>query len=140
MLDKTAVQNSDIPEILSASEKLSHPSTAAIRGIESGKDVLVMFGFKLKEKSRSGITCNLRRASNGSRSVRKRFVGHLSTLMSIHTSVVRRHNEQCSQKRKFNIFHAYMFCATKDSSGHTVKFGRSPDAHKRPTRNVSEQL
>jgi len=45
--DKTRVQNSNICEVLSAFEKLSHSSTAAIRGIERGKDVLVMFEFKL---------------------------------------------------------------------------------------------
>jgi hypothetical protein len=55
-------------------------------------------------------------------------------------SVVRRHNKQCSQKYISNKFHAYMFCATKDSTGHTVKSGRSRDAHKWPTRNVSEHL
>jgi hypothetical protein len=36
-------------------------------------------------------------------------------------SVVRRHNEQCSQKRNSNIFHVYMFCFTQDSTGYSVK-------------------
>ena len=30
----------------------------------------------------------------------------------------------------------YVLSATKDPTGHTVKGGRSPDAHKRPKRNV----
>jgi len=31
------------------------------------------------------------------------------------------HKEQFSQKGKSNILHANMFCATKGSTGHTVK-------------------
>jgi len=61
-------------------------------------------------------------------------------LSSIHTSGVRSHDEQCSQKRISNLVHAYMFCATMESTGHTVKVGRSRFAHKLPTRNISEQL
>jgi len=33
-----------------------------------------------------------------------------------------------------------MFCATEDSTGHTVKWWQSRDAHKWPTRNVFEHL
>ena len=33
-----------------------------------------------------------------------------------------------------------MFCATEDSTGHTVKWWQSRDAHKWPTRNVVEHL
>jgi len=33
-----------------------------------------------------------------------------------------------------------MFCATEDSTGHTVKWGRPRDAHKWPTRNVVEHF
>jgi len=40
---------------LSAFEKLSHSSTAAIRGIESGKFVLVMFQCKLKKSHESAL-------------------------------------------------------------------------------------
>jgi len=57
--DKTGVQNSNICEVSSAFEKLSHSSAAAIRGIESGKIVLVTFQFKWKKKWRIGITWNL---------------------------------------------------------------------------------
>jgi hypothetical protein len=56
LLDKTGVQNSNICEVLGAFEKLSHSSTTAFHGIESGKVVSVMCEFKLKKKSRSGIT------------------------------------------------------------------------------------
>jgi len=33
-----------------------------------------------------------------------------------------------------------MFCATKHSTGHTVKGGRSRNAHNWPTSNVAEHL
>jgi hypothetical protein len=33
-----------------------------------------------------------------------------------------------------------MFCATEDSTGHTIKWVRSWDSHKWPTRNVVEHL
>jgi len=33
-----------------------------------------------------------------------------------------------------------MFCAIKDSTGHTVKGARSRDSHKWLTRNVGEEL
>ena len=70
------------------------------------------------------------------------FVSSLqhTVLRTIHTSVVRRHNKQCSHKRNSNIFHASMFCATEDSTVHTAKGGRSRDAQKWPKHNVSEQL
>jgi hypothetical protein len=47
LLDKAGAQNSNIYEVLSAFEKLSHSSTTAIRGTECGKAVLVMFEFKI---------------------------------------------------------------------------------------------
>ena len=65
LLDKTGDQNSNICDDLSAFEKLSHSSTTALRDIEGGKDVLIMFEFKLKKMSQSDITCNLRRVSSG---------------------------------------------------------------------------
>jgi hypothetical protein len=33
-----------------------------------------------------------------------------------------------------------VFCATEDSTDHTVSWGRSRDAHKWPTRNIVEHL
>ena len=42
---------------------------AETRGIQIGKDV--KFEIKLKKRSRSGITCNLRSASSGTPSVLK---------------------------------------------------------------------
>ena len=50
LLDKTGDQNSNICDDLSAFEKLSHSSTTALRDIEGGKDVLIMFEFKLKAR------------------------------------------------------------------------------------------
>ena len=50
------------------------------------------------------------------------------------------HNKQCSQKYNANIFYAYTFCATKLSTGHTVKGERSRDVHSWPTHNVAEQI
>jgi len=55
LLDKTGVQNHNICEVLSAFVKLSHSSTAVFRGKESGKDVLVMFEFKLKESHETAL-------------------------------------------------------------------------------------
>jgi len=63
-----------------------------------------------------------------------------STLSSIYTSIVGRHNKQFSQKSNSNIFHAYMLCATKDSTGHTVKGAPSRNSHKCLTRKFAEQL
>jgi hypothetical protein len=68
LLDKTGFQNSDICEIFS----VSNLTKVVIRGIEIGKDV--MYEFNLKKMSRGVITCNLRCASSGTRSVRKRPV------------------------------------------------------------------
>ena len=49
---------------------------------------------------------------------------------NIHSHrLCKKHNKQCSEKRKFNIIHACMFCAAKDSTGHTVNCGLSRDAH-----------
>jgi hypothetical protein len=45
-----------------------------------------------------------------------------------YTSVVRRNKKHFCQKRNSNIFRAYMFCGIEDSTGHTVKCGRSRDA------------
>ena len=56
LLDKAEVQNSDSCEVLSAFDKVPHSTTTALRGIERGKDVLLMFEFKLRKESRSGIT------------------------------------------------------------------------------------
>jgi len=44
-----------------------------------------------------------------------------AVLRSIHTSIVRRRIEQCSQKRTSNKFHDSTFSANKDATGHTVK-------------------
>ena len=49
MLDIKGVENRNICEVLSAFEKLSYLSTAAIRGVGIGKVVLVMFEFKLRK-------------------------------------------------------------------------------------------
>jgi len=64
------------------------------------------------------------------------MISHIKAelLRSIRRSIVRRQNEQCSQKHNYNIIHGYVFCATKDSTGHTVKGRRSQDTHKWPTR------
>jgi len=51
-------------------ETLLHSSTAAIHGIERGDDVVLC--LDLQEMSHSGITGGLRKASSGTRSVRKR--------------------------------------------------------------------
>jgi len=56
---------------LGAYDKLSHSSTAVIRGIDCGIVVLVMFEFKLKKMSHRAITCGLGRASGDTGSVRK---------------------------------------------------------------------
>jgi len=48
--------------------------------------------------------------------------------------------KEWSQKYNANIFHAYMFCATKLSTGHTVKGERSRDVHSWPAHNVAEQI
>ena len=55
---------------LGAYDKLSHSSTAVIRGIDCGIVVLVMFEFKLKKMSHGAITCGLGRASGDTGSVR----------------------------------------------------------------------
>ena len=52
-------------------------------------------------------------------------------LRSIHTSVVRRHIEQCSPKRNSNMFHGPTFFATEGATAHRVMC-----AHKWPKRNV----
>ena len=114
-------------------------STAAIRGIERGKDVVVMFQF------RENITAALYVVSGRHLVALDPFVssrGLLSThRIKIHsTGGVRRHNKEYSPKCKVNIFHACMFCATKHSTGHTVKCGRSRDSHSWPTHNIAEQL
>ena len=56
---------------LGAYDKLSHSSTAVIRGIDCGIVVLVMFEFKLKKMSHRATTCGLGRASGDTGSVRK---------------------------------------------------------------------
>jgi hypothetical protein len=52
----------------------------------------------------------------------------------------KRHSKQYSQKRNSNIFYAYMGCATKNSTGHTIKRRWSRDSHEWITRKVSEQM
>ena len=76
-LDKITLQKSNISEVLSAFEKLSHSSTAVIRGIKSANDVLVKYEFKLKKKTRSGFTCKLGKSSSSTSTVRKRPVANL---------------------------------------------------------------
>ena len=88
-----------------------------------GKDV--MFEIKLKKRPRSLIICNLRISTSGTQSF---LSGPYS--VTIHTSVVRGLKGKCSRKLNSNIIHAYMFCATKDPMGHTVKGRRSRDSHK----------
>ena len=127
---------------LSAYGKLSHSSTAVFRGIDGGIVVLVMFEFKLKKMSHRAITCVLGRASGDTGSVRKFPFELFSDIkyQKIHKKVERRQNKQCSQKPNYSISHGYMFCATKRSTGHTIKCGMSRDVHSSPTRNVAEQL
>jgi len=64
---------------LGAYDKLSHSSTAVIRGIECEIVVLVMFEFKRKKMSHGAITCGQGRASGGTRSVRKVPLNSLAT-------------------------------------------------------------
>jgi len=80
MPDITWLENSNICEVLSAFASLSHSSTTAIRGIESGTFVLVIYQCKLKKKSLIVITCNLRCASSDSQTVRNGPVVLLATL------------------------------------------------------------
>ena len=71
---------------------------AAIRGIERGKNVLVMFGFKLKKMSQSAITCGLRRAYSGTRSVHKR------PLKSSATHSIKIHSHERCKKAQRTVF------------------------------------
>jgi len=56
----------------------THSSTQ-LRGTERGKEALVTSEFKLKKMSQRGITCGLRWAWSGTRSVRKRPLNSLAT-------------------------------------------------------------
>ena len=116
-------------------------STAVLRGIECEIVVLVMFEFKLKKMSHRAITCVLGRASSDTGSVRKFPFELFSDIIyqnSSHESW--KEAKQCSQEPNYSISHGYMFCATKRSTGHTIKCGRSRDIHSSPTRNVAEHL
>ena len=137
---KQGVENSNICEVSSAFKKLSHSSRAAIRSTEIGKVVLVMFQFKLRKKSRIGLTWNLRSTPSDYGTVRKKPAVCLATLSSAYTSVVRRHKKQISHKSDSNIFHENMLYATKDPTGHTVMGARSRHSHKWLTRNVAAHL
>jgi len=71
--------------------------------------------------------------------------GSLFLIFSVAVSIVTRsvvtwYHQQCWQKHNTNIFHAYAFYATMESTGHTEKCGGSQDAHNKPTLTVTEQL
>ena len=60
--------------------------------------------------------------------------GNLFLILSVAVCMVTRsvltwYHQQCSQKHNTNIFHAYTFYATVESTGHTEKCGGSQAAH-----------
>jgi len=50
------------------------------------------------------------------------------------------YKKEWSQKYNAYIFHAYMICPTKHTTGNTVNGKRSRDVHSWSTHNVAEQI